>query len=157
MRYVALLRGIGPTNPNMKGDKLKAVFEGLGFKHVHTVIASGNVVFDSPGKNTALLEKKIETELPKKLGFTSTTIIRSRAELEALIAKNPFKNVKDEKPNYLIVTFFKNRRAELCTVLRIGATGTPQFMSTIEREHGKAITTRTWKTVNRIIKKMEEI
>jgi hypothetical protein len=43
MRYVALLRGIMPTNPNMKGEKLKAVFEGLGFSNVHTVIASGNV------------------------------------------------------------------------------------------------------------------
>jgi uncharacterized protein (DUF1697 family) len=157
MRYVALLRGIGPSNPNMKGEKLKAVFEGLGFKNVHTVIASGNVVFESSSKNATLLETKIEQELPKKLGFNSTTIIRSREHLESLRKKNPFKDVKDEKPNYLIVTFFKDRRPELCTVLQIGASGTPEFMGKIEREYGKAMTTRTWKTVNRILKKMEEI
>ncbi|MBY0294343.1 DUF1697 domain-containing protein [Patescibacteria group bacterium] len=157
MRYVALLRGIMPMNPNMKGEKLKGVFEDLGFKNVHTVIASGNVVFDSPSKNTAVLEKKIEVALPEKLGFKSTTIIRSHDELKALLKKNPFKGVKDEKPNYLIVTFFKDRKAELCTVIVMGEDKTPNFMARVEREHGKEITTRTWKTVHRILTKMENI
>jgi uncharacterized protein (DUF1697 family) len=139
----------------MKGEKLRTVFEGLGFTNVHTVIASGNVVFDSASKSSTVLEAKIEKELPKKLGFNSTTVIRSRAEVEALVKKNPFKGVKDEKPNYLVVTFFKDQRAELCTTLHIGETGTTDFMSKLEREHGKLITTRTWKTVNRILKKME--
>jgi uncharacterized protein (DUF1697 family) len=157
MRYVALLRGIMPMNPNMKGEKLREVFEGLGFINIQTVIASGNVVFDSPSKSAGVLESKIEKELPAKLGFNSTTIIRSRAEIETLIAKNPFKGVKDEKPNYLVVTFFKDRRPELCTTLQIGETGSPEFMVKLEREHGKAMTTRTWKTVHRILKKMETI
>jgi uncharacterized protein (DUF1697 family) len=157
MRYVALLRGIGPTNPNMRGEKLKAVFEGLGFKNVHTVIASGNVVFDSSSKNANALETKIEKELPKKLGFTRAAIVRSQAELEALVAKKPFKGVKDEKPNYLIVTFFKDRRPELCSVINMTTGTTPTFMIDIERKHGKAMTTRTWKTVHRILKKMDAI
>lgn len=156
MRYIALLRGIGPTNPNMKGEKLKALFEGLGFGNVHTVIASGNVIFDSPSKSPALLEEKIERALPEKLGFTSTTIIRSKEELESLIRKNPFKGVRDEKPNYLLVSFFKDRRPELCTVIKLTEGKTPEFMSKMDREHGKALTSRTWKTVARIMKKMEE-
>jgi uncharacterized protein (DUF1697 family) len=155
--YVALLRGIMPMNPNMKGEKLKEVFEGLGFKNVHTVIASGNVVFSSAAKDAASLEAKIEKELPKKLGFNSATIIRSRAELEALTRKDPFKGIKDEKPNYLVVTFFKDRRKELCTALDLGTNDAPQFMSKLERAHGKALTTRTWKTVNRILAKMEAV
>lgn len=157
-KYVALLRGIGPLNPNMKGEKLKALFLGLGFKNVKTVIASGNVVFESRSKNATLLEEKIEKELPKKLGFNSTTIIRDYAEFKALAKKDPFKGVIDEKPNYLVVTFFKDRRSELSTVLKTGTSDTTvNFMSKLERIHGKAITTRTWKTVNRIIKKMEKV
>jgi uncharacterized protein (DUF1697 family) len=150
-------------NPNMKGEKLKGVFESLGFKNVQTVIASGNVVFDLPRqqagslKSTAALEKKIEAALPKQLGFTSTTIIRSQQELEKLVKKNPFKGVKDEKPNYLLVTFFKDRtKKELCTVIKLTEGKTPDFMSKVEREHGKAITSRTWKTVHRILAKMEK-
>jgi uncharacterized protein (DUF1697 family) len=157
MRYVALLRGIGPSDPNMRGEKLRVVFEGLGFTKVHPVIASGNVVFDSSIRNIASLETKIEKELPLKLGFTRIAIVRSRTELEALAAQKPFKGVKDEKPNYLVVTFFKDRRPELCTVVDMAADKTPDFMVKLERTHGKAITTRTWKTVNRILTKMEAI
>ncbi len=163
MRYVALLRGIMPMNPNMKGEKLKGLFEDLGFTNVQTVIASGNVVFDlprrqagSPFKIMTALEKKIERALPEKLGFNSTTIIRSQEELQTLAKKNPFKGVKDEKPNYLVVTFFKDRKPELCTVITLGEDKTPNFMARVERQHGKAITTRTWKTVHRILKKMEK-
>ena len=153
--YVALLRGIMPMNPNMKSERLKALFESLGFKKVHTVIASGNVVFGSSSTNMAALEAKIEKALPQKLDFTSTTIIRSRAELEALVKKNPFKGVKDEKPNYLVVTFFKDRRKELCTTIDLSSGKTPDFMRELEKKHGKAMTTRTWKTIHRILKKME--
>jgi uncharacterized protein (DUF1697 family) len=156
MRYVALLRGIGPTNPNMKGERLRAVFEEIGFKNIHPVIASGNIVFDSPSKNPQSLEKKIEEALPEKLGFTSTTIVRSKEDLEALVKKNPFKGVRDKKPNYLLVTFFKDRRPELCTVIKLTEGKTPDFMSKMDREHSKAITSRTWKTVGRILKKIEE-
>lgn len=87
MRYVAFLRGIMPMNPNMRGEKLREVFESLGFTKVATVIASGNVIFDSPSKSVTALEKKIESALPEKLGFTSTTIIRSQEEIEKLMKK----------------------------------------------------------------------
>ncbi|HKE26129.1 MAG TPA: DUF1697 domain-containing protein [Bryobacteraceae bacterium] len=156
MRYVALLRGIGPTNPNMKGERLKAVLEEIGFKNVHPVIASGNIIFDAPSTNRRTLETKIEKALPEKLGFTSTTVVRTKEELEALVKRNPFRGVKDEKPNYLLVTFFKDRKPELCTVIEIIPGKVPDFMRDVERRHGKAITSRTWKTIGRILKKMEQ-
>jgi len=152
--YVAFLRGIMPMNPNMKGEKLRKVFESLGFEDVQTVISSGNVVFSAPSKDAVALEARIEKALPAQLGFKSTTIILSCAELERLVKKNPFKGVKDEKPNYLIVTFFKDRRNELCTVVNLTDGGTPDFMRSLEKEHGKGMTTRTWKTLGRVLKKM---
>jgi uncharacterized protein (DUF1697 family) len=155
--YVALLRGIMPMNPNMRGEKLKEVFESLGLKDVATVIVSGNVVFKSKTKNISVLESKIEKALFAKLGFHSTTIIRSQEYLEKLVKKNPFKGVKDEKPNYLLVTLFKSGRTEQCQVIDLRSSKTPQFMAKIEKEHGKEITTRTWKTVGRILTKMREM
>jgi uncharacterized protein (DUF1697 family) len=156
MKYVALLRGIMPMNPNMKSAKLKEFFEGLGFENVATVIASGNVVFESSSSNSSSLEKKIEQELPKELGFTSTTIIRSEDELKKFVKKDPFKGVKDERPNYLVVTFFKDRTPELATVIDLDKNNGGQFMAKLEKEHGKEITTRTFKTVHRILKVMEK-
>lgn len=154
MKYVALLRGIMPMNPNMKSTKLKEFFESLGFENVQTVIASGNVLFDSPSADITSLEEKIEKELPRRLGFTSSTIIRSQDEIKALIDKNPFKNVKDEKPYYLVVTFFKEPRKEVSTVIDLTKSDGSTMMRMLEKEYGKAITTRTWKTVHRILIKM---
>ncbi|HEU5114569.1 MAG TPA: DUF1697 domain-containing protein [Candidatus Paceibacterota bacterium] len=155
--YVALIRGIGPTNPNMKGEKLKAAFESLGFKNVVPVIASGNIVFESASKSPSALETKIEQGLSKILGFSRATIVRSRADIERLIKKNPFKGVKDEKPNYLVVTFFKSGQEEACTVIDLSKGPTPEFMRDLEKKHGKDITTRTWKTVGRILKAMDSL
>ena len=40
-RYVALLRGIAPMNPNTRDVKLRGASENLEFEHVKTVISSG--------------------------------------------------------------------------------------------------------------------
>jgi len=154
MKYVALLRGIGPGNPNMKGEKLVWAFGKLGFKNAQAVIASGNVIFETVLKSDAMLEQTIEDGLEKLLGFRRAAIVRSQSELERLVKKNPFKRVKDEKPNYLLITFFKNRKPELASVINMEEGKTPDFMVKLERAHGKDITSRTWKTVHRILKKM---
>jgi len=161
MHYVALLRGIGPSNPNMHGSKLCGVFEKLGFTKVASVISSGNVVFDSPSKNTAALEAKIEQALPKYLGFSSTTIVRSQEELQRLVKKNPFKNKQHSRSSYLLVTFLKDRAqgsgGMVFTAINTEQQRTVDFMAQLEKKYTKAITTRIWLTVLRILKKMESL
>lgn len=173
--YVALLRGIGPTNPNMRPAKLKWGFEEMGFKNVRTVISSGNVVFESSSKSEAALETKIEKALPKILGFASTTIVRSLSDMEKLLSKNPAKGISHGDENYILVTFLKNHSAKLRTLPKSGAgfkvlgiykkevcvvynnqeSKTPLIMQKLEKEFDKAITSRTWKTVERIVKRMK--
>ena len=177
--YVALLRGIMPMNPNMRNEKLRGVFESLGFTHVATVIASGNVVFDSPSKSTRALEAKIEKALPRELGFNSTTIIRSREELQALVDNNPFEGINDTRKSYVNVTFLKNTPKEkfafphvakdksykvididdrtVGSIIDLSGAGSPDVMLVLERQFGKQITTRTWKTVHRILEKMKTV
>lgn len=89
--YVALLRGIGPGNPNMRNERLRGVFAGLGFGKVRTVLASGNVLFEDPSRAIRAFETRIEMALPQALGFRSTAIIRSRNQLEALVNDDPFR------------------------------------------------------------------
>lgn len=170
--YVALLRGISPANPNMKNEKLREVFESLGFKNVQTVISSGNVLFDSGETNSRKLEQVIEDAFPVKLGFSSRTIIRSRQDLEKVAAKKYFKEFDDESKARLNVAFLKNKPEQTIklpyqgngfTVLALDGqeiyslvdlTGkTPDVMRWLEKEFTKNITTRTWKTVHRILEK----
>jgi uncharacterized protein (DUF1697 family) len=175
-KYVALLRGIAPTNPNMRNDKLRGVFENLGFENVKTVISSGNVIFESPSRSAKRLEETIETALPEHLGFTSTTIIRSQRQIEKLVDKNPFQGMEHSQKSSLNVTFLKKKRrteikfphkiedrdyellgmynGAICSVIDLTSAKTPDLMVWLEKKFGKEITTRTWKTVERILKAM---
>lgn len=155
-KYVAIIRGVGPGNPNMHSAPLTKFFEGLGFQNVKTVISSGNVVFESNETKNEKLEELIEKELPQKLGFFRTTIVRSQEQLKKFVDTNPFNGIPDEKPNYLLVTFFKDGKDELITVLNQEKDKTPDFMTKLEKEYGKQISSLTWKTIGRILKTMEE-
>ena len=175
-KYVALLRGIGPGNPNMRNDKLRGVFEKLDFANVQTVISSGNVVFESPSRHVRKLEESIERALPEELGFKSTTIIRSQGQLQELIDRNPFKGMNHSQRSSLNVTFLKKKtnvdlkfphkvdnrdytllgmyNGAICSVIDLTSSKTPDLMLWLEKKFGKEITTRTWKTVERILKIM---
>lgn len=168
-KYAAFLRGIGPSNPNMHQAKLVGVLEDLGFSNVQAVISSGNVIFESESKDVKSLEAKIERSWPSKLGFNSTTIIRSQKQLQALVKANPYRDTEHSRRNYLLVTFFKNPPSPpqsdnyvtklgvnaLCSIIDTTSSKTPDFMTKTEKQFGKEITSRTWKTIQRIIKKME--
>lgn len=177
--YVALLRGILPTNPNMRNEKFRSLFEELGFRNVKTVIASGNVIFSSPETNASMLERKIEQAFPCKLGFESATIIRSQQELEALIASKPFGSLEDTPHSKLQVTFLKDERGvatplpspaegksyalvggtknTLFSTIDLSGDKTPDLMTWLEKNFSKKITTRTWKTVVKIVTSMQAI
>jgi uncharacterized protein (DUF1697 family) len=89
-RYVAFLRAINVGGRTVKMDRLRDIFESLGLTEVETFIASGNVIFRSRSTNPAALEKKIEAQLRKSLGFDVSTLIRSTSELSDIVALDAF-------------------------------------------------------------------
>ncbi len=145
-------------NPNMRGEKLRGVFTSLGFKNVSSLLASGNIVFESVSKDSNALETKIEAVLFKRLKFHSTTIIRSEDEIKQLTERKPFGKKSHGRKTYLIVTFLKNRSAAkhgiLCNVVDVSKERTPDFMLQIEKKFGKDITTRTWATIQKVADRM---
>lgn len=160
-------------NPNMRNDKLRGVLEDLGMKNVQSVISSGNVLFETDCKDSQVLEELIQAAWPKNLGFTSTTIIRSLGELQALQQKHPYENETHSLKTSLNVTFLQRAQPhakhlsdgvgyhiaamydkEVCSIIDTTRAKTPDFMRQAEKTYGKEITTRTWKTVERIITKL---
>jgi len=89
-RYFAFLRAINVGGHVVKMDRLRQVFESLGFSSVETFIASGNVIFESTSKNVRTLEKKVENGLRDALGYEVVTFIRTEAELVEIADYQPF-------------------------------------------------------------------
>ena len=89
-RYVALLRAINVGGHVVKMDRLRTLFEQLGFSDVKTVIASGNVLFSSSARTIAALEDHIERALASALGYEVTTFIRTAGEMRAVAEFEPF-------------------------------------------------------------------
>jgi uncharacterized protein (DUF1697 family) len=89
-KYIAFLRAINVGGHIVKMETLKSLFEDLGFKNVETFIASGNVIFDSPTKNVAPLERKIEKHLHQSLGYEVATFVRTPGELSKITKYKPF-------------------------------------------------------------------
>ena len=106
-RYVALLRAINVGGHVVKMDQLRRLFEKAGFTGVETFIASGNVIFETGGRNAAALERKIETTLRAALGYDVATFLRTDAELAGVAAHAPFPPAKMKTARTLNVGFLK--------------------------------------------------
>lgn len=164
--YVALLRGVTPTNAKM--SELTRAFEEAGFTGVKTVLASGNVVFDTPDP-AADLPARAERAMSLALGRSFRVMVRSLASLRALLAADPFPAHGVGPDARRVVTFLREppRPAPALPVSRSGARvlalrGSeafttydpgegPVFMKLIEDTFGDDVTTRTWGTLQKIV------
>ncbi|HEY1411838.1 MAG TPA: DUF1697 domain-containing protein [Rhodopila sp.] len=101
-RYVALLRAVnvGKTGKLPMAD-LKAICEQAGFRRVQTYIASGNVVFDSDAA-PARLAAELGARLHAYAGQPVGVVIRSAAEMQAILLANPF---PDAAPSRTVAIF----------------------------------------------------
>ncbi|MCI0678993.1 MAG: DUF1697 domain-containing protein [Actinobacteria bacterium] len=160
----------------MRNENLVAVCEDLGLRQVTTVISSGNVVFETDTDDLAGLESEMEGAWRETLGFEATTIIRTKDDLEGLVKGRPFGERVHGPETYLLVTFAKRplsfdhllphrppdrpyelvaaTEREIFTVTNTTGPGTLDVMTWVEREFGREVTSRTWLTVARILKRM---
>jgi uncharacterized protein (DUF1697 family) len=174
--YVAFLRGINVGgHAVIKMTDLKAAFEGMGFKDVRTVLASGNVIFTARPDDEKALSAEIGSGLEKAFKRNIGVLLRSRDALEQLRSSEPFKGIEITPSIRLYVTFLsQGSRTPAITIpyattrqeLRIlGATvtevfsvvdlekgiGTTEAMTVLEMEFGSDLTTRNWNTVLKVL------
>ena len=174
LTYVAFLRGINVGgNSIISMEDLKKAFASLGFARVRTLLASGNVLFETTETDRAVLKSKIEQKLHTRFKSKISVLLRTLDEIQALLANKPFKNVKITSQTRLNVSFlpmelehgfktskklavtefeiFRVSPGEVCSVVEIAPKhGTSELMRVLEKQFGKNITTRTWNTVERI-------
>lgn len=176
-RYVAFLRGINVGGHHkIPMVDLRKELEELGFTNVVTLLNSGNVIFDSVTNDKERLEKMISENLKTTFGFPVPAIIRKAETIYQMFNSAPFQNIKMTKDIRLYVSFLKDntqsnlelpwashdnsykligiRDKAIFSILDLSVSKTPKAMGALEKFFGTDITTRNWKTMERIIKKL---
>ncbi|WP_159523361.1 DUF1697 domain-containing protein [Sunxiuqinia indica] len=170
-KYVVFMRGINVGgNKKVPMNQLKDVLTRNGYHNVKTLLASGNVVFESEEERIRLVQSIIE----EAFGFSIPTIVFPFDYIKAIVENQPFKDVETASTIKCNVTF---SQAELKTSLSIpfqnedgsfrilqvtdhsvfwmsdtSKIKTTEVMKLLDREFGKEITTRNYNTVVKLAK-----
>jgi uncharacterized protein (DUF1697 family) len=171
--YIALLRGInvGGHNKIAMAD-LKRLFDTLGFTNARTLLQSGNVVFQSTGRNAPALEALLEAETKAQLDLSVEYIVRTSTEWKKIIEANPFPKEAKSDPSHLLVMFAKSALRPIdVKALQAAITGPEEIIavgkqlyvafnggiaqskltnSLIEKKLGTRGTARNWNTVVKV-------
>ena len=173
-KYAALFRALNVGGNNMiKMDVLRSVCEAAGMKNVKTFLLAGNVIFESAGRNPALIASKIEKQLFGSMKRELKTIVLPLKDLVQIAKQDPFKEI-DPTDAMLCVVFFAAKPAKALKlplgsetdnleVLGIddrvafvvarrkknGWFGFPNGF--IEKQLGVVATTRQWSTIRKFV------
>ncbi|MBV9819411.1 MAG: DUF1697 domain-containing protein [Solirubrobacterales bacterium] len=134
MRHVALLRGInlGATRRVPMAD-LRALLSDAGYDDVRTYVQSGNIVLGSPARPPTV-ERELRLLISAQFGFEVPVVVRSRAQLAAIVERNPFGDVADDPKRYQVSFLDDQPPAELIDTLRTIARETERV-----QVHGREI------------------
>jgi len=173
MRYIALLRGINVGGKNMiKMETLRATFESLGFENVVSYINSGNLAFDTHVADDLKLAGAIHDAIQSEFGFNISVMVRTTAEIEQIIADNPFdgqfeshkdvhvfflnEKLNDEQEALLLAQGNENELfaisgRHVACLLKIHITDSAVGKGFIDKKLKVAATGRNWRTVQKLL------
>jgi uncharacterized protein (DUF1697 family) len=101
--HILLPRGINVGGNNRIGmAALRAALEEAGFTGVKTYLQSGNVVVTSSSSSPATVGREVEELITREFGLSIEVVVRSRRQIEKILAKNPFADVADEGKRYFV-------------------------------------------------------
>jgi uncharacterized protein (DUF1697 family) len=164
MRQVALLRGVNLGKRKVIMSELRTLCEGAGFTDVQTLLASGNVVLGAKEKG-AKLEAKLEKLILDEMELKTDVFVRTGAELDAIIAANPFKAFTKANSTFMVVNFMRApaTAAEMEAMVKTALTGEeikqgkdclyitfPKGQGASKLKLPKLGTARNWNTVSKL-------
>jgi uncharacterized protein (DUF1697 family) len=150
--------------------ELRTLLEEAGHADVRTHLQSGNVLLSSP-LSPRRLEATLERELADGLGMDVRVLVRSRRELAAVVAHDPFASVATDHSRYLVAFLSKKPAAGVVRELAAAELAPEQLLvhgreiyawlpdgsrrSTAaklldERTLGVVSTARNWNTVTKL-------
>ncbi|MEO6792975.1 MAG: DUF1697 domain-containing protein [Mycobacterium sp.] len=101
-RYVAFLRGVNVGGVNLKMADVAAALTRAGFTGVRTVLASGNVLLESP-RDASAVRATAEAALRERFDYPATALVYDIDTLRGIVEAYPFESEVPEYHSY--VTF----------------------------------------------------
>lgn len=173
-RYVALLRGINlGSRMRVAMADLRTLAEGIGFEDVSTHLQSGNVLFTSSRTSEQRLAADLEKAVDAELGLTVPVVVRSKDDLDRVVAADPFGTAAEDPKRYLVSFFrapatgdggldpeaYRPERlhlgeCEAYTYLPDGVQRAKLSNALLEKKLGVVATARNWTVVNALREKL---
>lgn len=177
MKYVMLLRGMGPGDPEFNNQSICQCLEKLGYGNVSSLQASGNYLFETDESGIAKLEADIEDAIELRVGYRRAAVVRSAVQIGELMKLDPFRGMTHGPSSYLLVTFMKRatkptfttpyhpegkpyevlayKDGMIFTTTNNTIVKTTDLMTWLEKQFSKDVTSRTWNTMQRVHKRLE--
>src|SRR5262245_15107154 len=107
------LRGVNVGgHAKIKMDALRALFVSLKFEDPQTYVQSGNIVFKTSERNLERVAARIKQVITKKFACSPAIMLRTVAELRAVVLNNPCAKRGNIEPGKLHVFFLAAQPAK---------------------------------------------
>jgi uncharacterized protein (DUF1697 family) len=120
-KHIVFLRGIniGPRN-RIAMPALREALEDVGLNEVQTYLQSGNVVLESRAKPETV-QRKVEKLIAERFKLEIAVVVRTRAQLAAVVKRNPHARVATEPKRYQVTFLSKKLTAKVAKELKEAA------------------------------------
>ena len=99
-RYAVFLRGVNVGGVNLKMADVAAALTDAGFTQVRTILATGNVLLESPAE-ADVVRKNAETVLRKSFGYDAWVLVYDVDAVRAIVDAYPFAREVDGYQSYV--------------------------------------------------------
>lgn len=171
---IALLRAVNVGgHAKVPMAELRTMAEKAGLKNARTLLQSGNLVVDAASRAPGETERLLEAACARTFGLKTEIYVRVAADLERIVARNPFPKEAKADPSHLVVLFMKKApEANTFRTLQAAIKGQEQIRgdrnhayisypdgigeskltaAMIERYLGHTGTARNWNTIGKLL------
>lgn len=99
-RYAAFLRGVNVGGVNLKMIEVAAALTDAGFDNVRTVLATGNVLLNSPAAAKAV-RARVQTALRQRFDYDAWVLVYDVGTVGAIVDAYPFEPELDGHHSYV--------------------------------------------------------
>ena len=112
MACIAFLRAINVGGSSIvRMADLREAFVTAGCRNVRSYIASGNILFESGVSNDVALVRRVRRAIADRLEMNPAIMLHALKELEALVARDPFRKLRQDHAAKFYVAFLAERPA----------------------------------------------